>query len=117
MDKPNSAGDPGAAITRVLNAEREARLAIENCAAQAEQLMSDARVRAREIVRLTQRRIGRLHKLGRSATEQRVIALEGGPPDSEFSSLPPAVMKTLLQQAAADAAATLTTRKEPQSVD
>ncbi len=110
MADTDYAGDPGAAITRVLSAEREARLAIDGCATEAEQLLADARSRARGIVRTAERRISRLHGVCKSATEQRVRALEDGTPGQGLAALTADVTQTLLQHAVADAARALTTR-------
>lgn len=117
MSSKSVSDDPGAAITRVLNAEQEAGDAIERCVAEAEKVLADARSRARNIVRTTQRRIGRLHTVARTETERRVRVLEeeaSGRPSSAESEH---TSRTLLMQAAADAARTLTTREGSQDAD
>jgi len=110
MGKPIHAGDPGGAITRVLSAEREARLSIENSVAEAGQLIADARSRARGILRTTQQRISRLHGVCKLATERRVLELENSAPDEDMTTLTDEASRALLRTAAADAARLMTTR-------
>lgn len=117
MGKPINAGDPGGAITRVLSAEREARLSIERSAAEAGQLVADARSRARGIVRTTQQRISRLHGVCKHATEQRVHALEGTAAGGNSRALSGDASRALLRKAAADAARVLTTRSGAHDAD
>ena len=117
MPRTHNSGDPGSAITRVLNAEREARKAIDDCAAEAEARLARARSRARAIVRTTQQRIGRMHQACKVDTERRVRDLEAASAREGVSGLRAATARNLLREAAADAARRLTTHAEPEDAN
>ncbi|UCC15043.1 MAG: hypothetical protein JSW21_03585 [Gammaproteobacteria bacterium] len=60
------------AMDRVLAAEREAQGQIETCRSDAEQILSDARDRARRIKETTQRRISDVHAASHRQTAARI---------------------------------------------
>lgn len=104
--------DPGEAITRVLEAEREARAAIAECESRAEAMLADARSTARRLFRTTQRRLGRLHNICSAAVETRARQLETEASGSAQLRRAEQAREQLLEGAVHRTAARLTTLSE-----
>jgi vacuolar-type H+-ATPase subunit H len=65
-----------AAIARVLQAEQDARVAIEQCERDAASLVADARRRSREVAERAEARIARLQARMSAAAARRLEAIE-----------------------------------------
>lgn len=75
-----------AAIAQVLQAERDARAAVKQCARDAEIQVERAQERAREVARRAAQRTARVHRWTTHELEQRLAALE-----ARHAQLPPSL--------------------------
>ena len=82
------------AINRVLEAEKEARQAVENCRSDARRVVNSARVRAGRILERADHRIGFMHRLCEQSVGRRLAELR-----AEASRIPgEAVLEAEVQE-------------------
>jgi vacuolar-type H+-ATPase subunit H len=77
-DREDEPGDARAAMNRVLQAERRMADALDDCRRRGEDIVEQARLRARAIARRTDRRIQLLHQRCAVAADATTTRIESG---------------------------------------
>lgn len=101
-----------AAISEVLDAERDALAGIASCEAEAKQIHQQARQAVRALVRNTQSRISDLHSRCEARTRDLVAEMERAAAEGATESHPDAIAGDRLLDAVGRVAAQLTARDE-----